>query len=171
MTDSKITPLGAAVRGMVAGAAGTATMDLVWFARYRRGGGNDQFLDWEFGAPSDWDSAPAPAKVARRVGEGFLGREIPVERIRLLNNTVHWSYGVFWGALYGIVAGSLRHASPIYGFLLAPVVWASAYVVLPLAKVYKPIWEYDSKTLAKDLGAHMAYGSGTAVVFRFLSDR
>ena len=33
------TPLGAVARGLVAGAVGTLAMDLLWFYRYRRGGG------------------------------------------------------------------------------------------------------------------------------------
>jgi hypothetical protein len=40
-----------------------------------------------------------------------------------------------------------------------------------LAKLYKPIWEYDAKTLAKDLSAHFAYGLGTAATFRLLDRR
>jgi hypothetical protein len=39
-------------------------------------------------------------------------------------------------------------------------------VVLPLAGVYKPIWEYDVPTLWQDLSAHLVYGLGTAVTFR-----
>jgi hypothetical protein len=35
-------------------------------------------------------------------------------------------------------------------------------VVLPVARVYKPIWEYDRATLAKEFGTHIAYGSVTA---------
>ena len=31
--------------------------------------------------------------------------------------------------------------------------------------IYKPIWEYDAKTLAKDLSAHLAYGAGTGSAF------
>ena len=46
---------------------------------------------------------------------------------------------------------------------------ASSYAVLPLAKLYKPIWEYDRKTLAKDLSAHLAYGLATAAAFRLLT--
>jgi hypothetical protein len=40
--------------------------------------------------------------------------------------------------------------------------------VLPLVKLYKPIWEYDRTTLAKDLSAHLVYGIGTAAAFRLL---
>jgi putative serine protease PepD len=45
------------------------------------------------------------------------------------------------------------------------VVWAVGYVVLPEAGIYKPIWEYDAKTLARDLGGHLAYGAGTGAAF------
>ena len=44
-------------------------------------------------------------------------------------------------------------------------VWGSDYVILPAGGFYKPIWEYDAKTLAGDLSAHLAYGTGTAVTF------
>ena len=32
-------------------------------------------------------------------------------------------------------------------------VWTTGYVILPEAGIYKPIWEYDAKTLARDLSA------------------
>ena len=31
--------------------------------------------------------------------------------------------------------------------------------------IYKPIWKYDAKTLARDLSAHLAYGAGTGAAF------
>jgi hypothetical protein len=37
-----------------------------------------------------------------------------------------------------------------------------------LAKVYRPIWEYDIKKLAKDLSGHLVFGLGSAAVFRAL---
>jgi hypothetical protein len=48
-------------------------------------------------------------------------------------------------------------------------VWVSGYVILPAAKLYQPIWEYDGKTLAKDLSAHLVYGLTTAAAFQLLS--
>jgi hypothetical protein len=64
------TPLGAVGRGLVAGAVGTLTMDVVLYARYRRGGGKRDFPTWEFSADnSSWDEAPAAAQVClRRTG-------------------------------------------------------------------------------------------------------
>ena len=35
--------------------------------------------------------------------------------------------------------------------------------------LYKPIWEYDAKTLARDLTARLAYGTGTGAAFWLLT--
>jgi hypothetical protein len=48
-------------------------------------------------------------------------------------------------------------------------VWAAGYVILPEGGLYKPIWEYDVKTLAWDLTGHLAYGAGTGVTFLLLA--
>jgi hypothetical protein len=52
---------------------------------------------------------------------------------------------------------------------LGPSAWLSSYALLPLAKIYKPIWEYDAKTLADDLSAHLVFGTATAAVFAALN--
>ena len=64
-------------------------MDLVWFYRYRRGGGESGFLDWELStAPSSWESAPAPAQIGRRLIEAVFHRQIPVEHAALVNDVM-----------------------------------------------------------------------------------
>ena len=35
-------------------------------------------------------------------------------------------------------------------------------MILPAANLYKPVWEYDAKTFANDLTAHVVYGVTTA---------
>lgn len=162
--------MGAVVRGVVAGAAGTVAMDLLLYRRYQSGGGTQSFVEWEFSSGLDsWEEAAAPAQVGRRLFEGLLQRELPPEQARLTNNVMHWAYGIAWGAQYGLVAASADVPRIRYGLVLGPVVWMSGYVVLPLAKLYKPAWEYDATTLAKDLSGHVVYGLGTAAVFRSLA--
>jgi hypothetical protein len=168
---SALTPLGAVVRGALAGAVGTVALDAVNYAQYRAGGGTDEPLKWEFSAGVDsWDQAPAPALVGKRVVEGFLQRELPPSSARLVNNVTHWGYGLFWGAQYGVVAASIRRRR-LQGPLFGTVVWLSGYVVLPLAKLYKPIWEYDAKSLLKDWSGHLAFGNATAATFAVLGGR
>lgn len=59
------TPVGAVVRGLVAGAFGTAAMDALLYKRYRRGGGSEGLKEWELSSDlSSWEQAPAPAQSA-----------------------------------------------------------------------------------------------------------
>lgn len=165
-------PLGAIAKGMAAGATGTLAMDFLWYRRYRRDGGEDSFSDWEFSASTkSFEDAGAPAQVGKRVVEGLFDVELPPEAAPLTNNVVHWATGIQWGALYGVAAGSLSSAGTAMGLVLGPVAWGTSYAVLGLAKLYKPIWEYDHKTLAKDFGAHLVFGTVTAAAYRVLSRR
>jgi hypothetical protein len=163
------TPLGALARGLAGGAVGTAAMDAVWYARYRRGGGESGFPSWEFSSDlHEWADAPAPAQVGKRLIEGLFEREIPPQRAALVNNVTHWTYGMLGGAQYGLIAGSLTSPRVRNGLPFGAGVWAAGYAVLPAAKLYKPIWEYNVATLARDLSAHLVYGLGTAVAVRLL---
>jgi hypothetical protein len=164
------TPVGAIGRGLLAGTLGTAAMDALLFARYRRGGGERRLREWELSADvSSWEQAPAPAQVGRRLVEGLFELELPPTRAALVNNVTHWAYGILGGAQYGIVAGSLRAPRIRYGLPFGASVWGAGYVVLPAMKLYRPIWKYDRKTLANDLSAHLVYGLGTATALQLLS--
>ena len=165
-----VTPLGAVVRGLLAGAAGTVAMDTLLFVRYRRSGGDRSAEQWESSAGvTTWEQAPAPAQVGRRVVEGLFDVTLPPSRARLVNNVMHWGYGIVNGAVYGIVAESLPSPKIRYGLPFGATVWGSGYVILPAAKLYEPIWKYDAKTLADDLSAHLVYGAATATALRLLS--
>jgi hypothetical protein len=156
----------ALVRGALAGVAGTVAMDLLWYKRYRDGGGDSPFAAWErTGAIESWDDAPAPAQMARKLLQ-LIGHDVPVERAGAVNNVMHWGYGVGWATAYGIVAAHRRRwwQGPAFGAL----VWASDYVTLPLAGVYQPIWEYDLPTLWQDLSAHLVFGTAADAAFRLL---
>ncbi len=100
--------------------------------------------------------------------EGFTQRRLPAGSAWLTSTVAHWTYGSAAGAAYGILAGSLPRPSPVYGVPFGAAVFAGAYVTLPIAGLYKPIWRYDAKIVAWDLGAHLAYGTGTAITFRLL---
>lgn len=63
------------------------------------------------------EEVPAPAQLGKRLFEGLFQRQLPPERARLVNNVMHWSYGMFQAGQYGIVAGSLRRPRSRYGLL------------------------------------------------------
>jgi hypothetical protein len=169
LRSHQMTPLRAVVAGVAAGAVGTACMDTARYLMYRRGGGTDSPLAWEFAPVEDWAHAPDPGQAARRVIEGFTQRQFSDRWAFPLSTAAHWSYGSGWAAVYGILAGSAARPRVRYGLPFGAVVWASGYAVLPAAGLYQPIWEYDAATLAKDLAAHLAFGAGTGAAFWVLS--
>lgn len=172
MARAVVTPLGAVTKGAVAGAVGTLAMDGVWYRRYRRGGGEQPFGEWELASGVEgYEEASAPAQLGKRLVGGLLQQELAPETARPMTNVVHWATGLAWGALHGIVAGSTRSYRPALGPLTGVAAWAAGYAVLGPAGIYRPFWEYDSATLGKDLGAHLVFGLVTGVVFGALTAR
>lgn len=170
MRSRELTPLTALRNGALAGIVGTAAMDLLWYRRYRRGGGEDGLLAWEFSAGTEsYAQAGAPAQIGKRLVEGFTQTELDPQSARRMNNVVHWATGIGWGAVHGVLAGSARKRRPArYGLGTGTLAWAASYALLGPAKLYKPIWEYPPSVLGKDLSAHLMYGLGTAATFRLL---
>lgn len=164
--------VGSFVRGVLAGALGTLAMDVLWYVRFRRGGGDQSFVDWEFSVGLDsWDKASAPAKVGKLLYERIFGHELSADYAALSNNVMHWSYATSWSGLFGLLA-STRTSRPVWlGLPFGAFVWAVSYVILPRLGLYKPIWEYDLSTLWQDLSAHLTYGFTTGVALRTLSQK
>jgi hypothetical protein len=157
-------------RGVAASAVGTLAMDTWLYRGYRRGGGDVGFANWESSVGvASWEDAPAPAKVAKRLLEAVLRRDVPPRYARALNNATHWAFGLGAGAAYGLLLGSGHKSSKVvYGPPFGAGVWAGGYVVLPVLGVYEPIWDYDLKTLGKDLEAHLVFGTVTAAAYSLL---
>lgn len=149
-----------AIAGALGGIVGTAAMDALWYARYRRGGGAANPLTWEFGGVDGWTDVSAPGQVGEAALKTALGTEPADAWAQPTQNFVHWSTGVGWGKIYGLVTGG--RAGLAGGVGLGLVAWLTSYVVLPPLGIYKNVWEYDGKTLARDLSAHLLFGTVTA---------
>jgi len=149
-----LSPLGAVGRGVVAGAVGTGVMTGAQLAYKKASGGEDSTV---------------PAQVGKRMIEGVLQRgPVPDSRIPQLNNAMHWLYGVSWGAVYGLVAGSLGPRAPRAGLAFGLAVWGTSLVQLPAMKLAPPVWESPPSSLAPDVGFHLVYGVAVAGAFRAL---
>ena len=164
-----ITPLAAVAGGLLAGLVGTVCLDAVGYLKYRRTGGQQPPLGWEFAPVDRWQDAPDPGKFAKQVIEALIRRELPDSRAAPVSTVMHWGYGSSAAALYGILAGSAREPRLVYGLPFGAAVWCGDYLILPEAGIYKPIWQYDAKTLAADLSGHLAYGAGTGAAFWVLA--
>jgi hypothetical protein len=160
--------VGRVARGMLAGVAGTLAMDLLWWSRYRRGGGEDGFADWEFATGTrSFEQASAPAQVGRRAAS-LVGIDLPDGAAATTTNVVHWLTGVGYGAAHGLVNDGRRSAA-VGGLVTGAGAFANSYATLGALGVYEPIWEYDGPTLAKDLGAHLLFGATTGLVYGALA--
>ncbi|MGH9076088.1 MAG: hypothetical protein ACRDY0_01305 [Acidimicrobiales bacterium] len=165
------TPLATLLQAVVAGAAGTAAMDLSQYLQYRAGGGGDDPLTWEFSSVKTWEGAPAPAQIGRRLFEALGQRSLPDGAANRANNVMHWGYGLSWAAAYGVLAGSAGRPRVRWGPMFGTAVFLADYALLPPTGLYQAIWTYDSKALAKDWGAHLVFGTVTAAAFAVLSRR
>jgi hypothetical protein len=168
-TRNPLTPLAAVAAGLLAGAVGTVGLDAVQYLKHRRAGGTKSPLAWEFAPVDSWETAPDPGQAARRLIEGFTQRKLPDRWAWPVSTAAHWAYGSAAGAAYGVLAGSRPTPHPWYGLPFGAAVFAGDYTALPVAGLYKPIWKYDAKSLAWDLGGHLAYGTGTATTFWLLT--
>ena len=135
-----MTPLAAVVASLLAGAAGTVCLDAVHSLKYHRAGGTDSSLAWEFAPVENWETAPDPGQVAKRVLEGFTQRKLPDRSAWLTSTIAHWAYGSAAGAAYGILAGSLPSPHPRYGVPFGAGV---------RRRLYRPA---DPRALQADLG-------------------
>ena len=160
-----MTPLAAVVGGLVAGAVGTVGLDAVQYLRYRRKGGKESALAWEFAPVERLGAGPGAGAGGQARDRGLHPAPAPGPL------GVSHQHGDALG-LRIVVGSGLRDrgrvaapAAPGYGLALGATAWLSGYVILPEGGLYKPIWEYDAKTLAGDLAGHLAYGASTGTAF------
>lgn len=166
---SSITPLGALGRGFLAGVLGTGAMTGWQMLSAKVQSSGEESPQTESDPPADpWEQASAPAKLAKRVGEGVFDQDVSPDLIPLLTNAMHWGYGTSWGAVYGLVAGTLGRSRLRDGLLFGTAVWVMSYVQLVPMGLYEPPWKYPANELAMDLSYHLVYGAGVAGGYRIL---
>src|ERR1700691_769524 len=119
-----LTPLAAVAAGLLAGAVGTVCLDAVHYLKYRREGGTESPLAWEFAPVSTWETAPDPGQVAKRLIEGFTQSKLPDRSAGPISTAAHWAFGSANAAIYGVVAGSARPPHPAYSVAFGAAVWA-----------------------------------------------
>ena len=147
------TPLGASVRGLAAGAAGTAAMTAAQTIYYKASGV----------VPSE-----IPGRVAKRIIGGVFHRPVDERWTGALNNAMHWSYGTGWGGVYGLIKGSLKAPALSAGAVFGAAVWGVSLLQLPAMQLARPIWEMPPSEVARDLSFHVIYGLTTAGAYAAL---
>jgi hypothetical protein len=158
-----------ALRGALAGAVATAAMDLVWYRRYRAGGGASDLATWELSTTAEdfGPDAPAPARVGKRIAD-TVGVALPSSAVAVTNDVVHWMTGVGWGKLGGVAAYVLPVPPLAVGVATGVTAWGTSYAVLGRLGIYEPITSYDRATLWRDFSAHLVFGTTLGAVLTVL---
>jgi uncharacterized membrane protein YagU involved in acid resistance len=164
----KISPLGALVRGAIAGAVGSAVQS--WFFRttasLQPGKTGKEFDPPEFQQKKEMETET----VARRLVENFAQRTLTRSQEATGGNLVHYAFGSAWGALYGLVAESVEGKTKMAtATKLGSTVWMlSDNVLLPSVKLAAWPNKYKLKTHAYALSAHIVYGMAVISAYEVL---
>lgn len=151
------------LRGALAGIAGTSAMTAAQTisAKLQSSSRNGSSASDE----DPWETAPAPAKVAKRISEGVFHHDVSSEQIPLLSNAMHWSYGIGWGIIFGLAVAGRTAPAARRGAIFGAAVWTSSYLQLVPMGIYEPPWKYKPQELALDFSYHLAFGLTTATTF------
>ena len=161
------TPLGALLRGLLAGVAGTVLMTA--YQELVQSGESSSDDNEPASDAERWQQASAPAQVAKRILEGVFQQEVGADQIPFLTNVMHWLYGTAQGGVYGLVQETIRKNPLTTGLAFGASVWGLSYAQLVPMGIYEPPWRYPSKTLAVDLSYHLVYGVGVAGAHEMLT--
>jgi hypothetical protein len=140
-----------AVRSVLAGTAGTATMTLAYEAERR--------LRPSVTGPLDYDDSLVPGQIVAAV---MHLPHVTAREDRELGLLLRWSYG----SAFGLWHGALRRvvgepwASVGFGATLMTVTLS----MFPLLGRTPPPWRWPPGVMATSIGTHVAYVSAVAVV-------
>lgn len=164
-----ITPLGAVIRGAMAGLAGALAIRLAMQYAMQ--------ASQKPAPPEEPTEKPPQAedpreKLVRKVATGIFETELPEPERKTWAEMLHWEYGAFWGVVYGIVQASLWLPLWLHGILLGTVVWITGpLVLLPAMKLSPRPQDQPLDQVFKGWWFHAVYGLTTAVVFGGLTWR
>ncbi len=177
MPDS---PLAVVSKGALAGFAGTLALSVaVKGAQWLQGLGSGER---EQGSEEDTGIGAGQALAGGQVQAPFLDRstEIFVQKVatglfgaslsgdarRTAGMAMHFAYGSFWGAVYGLIQSSLRLPPARHGLLYGLVVWLIGPATLvPAMHIMPPPQKQGVREMLMVVGFHVAYGLGLGLTF------
>ncbi len=178
------TPLGVVMKGGLAGFAGTLALTLgvkvaQWFAtsggdddRGQRSGEGDASAGMGASQALAGGQVQAPfldqstELFVQKVATGLFGASLSESARTAAGAGMHFAYGGFWGAVYGLVQSSLRLPAALHGLLYGLVVWLIGPVTLvPAMGIMPPPQEQGGRRALLVAGFHVAYGLALGLVF------
>ena len=161
-------PLGAVVRGMIAGAIGAGVQSL-FFKATARWMPKPTRLSPELRKPEpEAKDESALETVSRRSIEGLMQRgPIAPETKAAGGRAIHYLFGAAWGGVYALCRESFRTSPVLFGL----GVWmASDNLLLPAFRVAAWPQHYRLAEHHYAVHAHIVYGLSTSAAYALLRD-
>jgi hypothetical protein len=157
-------PIGALMRGILAGAAGSLAQSAFFRATRKLA---PKPPPGAFKPPEAAQRKESETEaVARRFVDRFMQRG-PIEHKAAGGQIVHYAFGSAWGAAYGLTAPSVRPLRTLPGGLaFGALVWLiSDAVIVPGFRLAGWPQRYPVKNHAYALAAHLVYGAAVAATY------
>jgi hypothetical protein len=139
----------ALLRGLAAGAAGTAVISLLGSARQ--------------GKP-----VSEPDRLAGRLGRKILHRRLSGVTRRRSGTLMRWSYGLSLGAMLGLAQRRLRAPLFVAGPGLGLSIWVFELAMLPRVGATPPLRQWSSADIAADAVQAMCFGVAAAATLALI---
>jgi hypothetical protein len=163
------TPIEVALKGAAAGLGGTFVLTAAMAATaglLERRAGELPNPESPFTPPA----AALPARLISRIARGLFERELSPETENALGHGLHWTYGAFWGIVYGIVQASVHLPAPLHGTVLGLIAWLVGPLGLaPALGLVDVESGREPPRLLRSLLFHQVYGWAVALAFGLLS--
>ncbi|MEO6458179.1 MAG: DUF1440 domain-containing protein [Chloroflexia bacterium] len=168
MSRKQQNPVVGAFCGLVGGVAASAVMDVYWKVvketlgerpEQKPKGKND----------GQKEEPPSTQVVADKFSQALTGKEVSKKDKAKAGIGVHYATGLFFGALFGIAAALRPRLGVIGGLFYGAAIWATLDEVgLRVLGIAPDPGKVPPIEHAQAFGAHLAYGSSTAIFTRLL---
>lgn len=159
------------VSGLAAGLAGTSAMTLfqTGWAKAKTGLATGDSSAGSDHAGQSSENEPSTVKVANRISEALLHRDLRPNEKEPASYAVHFAFGTLMGGIYGISSEYLKIARFGNGLLHGFGLWAGAdAAVLPALHLSQPVTERSPGELAYEILAHAIYGVASETMRKFV---
>jgi hypothetical protein len=150
-----------ALYGAIGGVAGTLVIGKVMGAFTKAQSKEDQNLEKALVHEDPKE------RLARRVSRKVFGKKLSPKQKAIMGQVVHWGYGTFWGAVYGVLRRRSRAASMAGGlpFGVGFALFGEA-LMLPLMKLTPPARKFPMSSHVRGILSHYAYAGTVDCVSR-----
>jgi len=168
MSRKQQNPIVGAFCGLAGGVAASAVMDVYWkIVKMTLGDRPEQKPKGKNDGQEE--EQPSTQIVADKVSEALTGKEVPKKDKAKAGIGVHYATGLLFGALFGIAAALRPRLGVLGGLLYGAGIWALLdEVTLRVLDIGPDVDKVPPIEHAQALGAHLVYGSSTAIFTRLL---